>query len=128
MPTPEPEELEEGGYTERARLQLMRSTTEQEQEALAFLERQAQELGRRVITEREQAQLADLAIRLERLKQREAKIEELKRILPEIVRHAEVREIIRTARLEPLDLKKVLGERCTPSKIGFSCRKITALS
>jgi len=69
--TPEVYELKEGGYFLTAQQELMRGESA---EALSYLEEQAHDLGRRVVTEEEHTKLIDLALRLEKLKEREKRL------------------------------------------------------
>jgi hypothetical protein len=82
MPTPEEDELKESGYWETAQRELMRSGHEEHHpEAIAFLEQQAAELGRRVVTDEEHGKLVDLERKLEQLKRKEKKLSETEKAL-----------------------------------------------
>jgi hypothetical protein len=82
MTTPEDKELKESGYWETAQRELMRSGhAEHQPEALAFLEQQAAELGRRVVTDEEHGKLVDLERKLDQLKRKEKKLSETEKAL-----------------------------------------------
>jgi hypothetical protein len=82
LTTPEDKELKESGYWETAQRELMRSGHEEHHpEAIAFLEQQAAELGRRVVTDEEHGKLVDLERRLEQLKAKEKKLSEKEKLL-----------------------------------------------
>jgi hypothetical protein len=74
-PTPEDEELKEGGYWGLAQQNLMRGESA---EALAYLEQLANDVGRRIVTEEEHNKLLDLERKLDLVKEREKKLEVVK--------------------------------------------------